>query len=160
MPLNALTAAVLLLTKLPQLHPLLCFKALQLLNHPCMLGTHTPLTPVVLGLVLTYTPPPRILDLQLLNHPWINTYRARRSMRSININTTTSPTTKTAAGEPAAAAAGAGAGAAAAAAAGISHAHSLTMPPTPGSNLAGSAQAAGNFFSGQWSALKPNNIPF
>jgi hypothetical protein len=102
---------------------------------------------------------PFVSVLQLLNHPWINTYRARRSMRCININAT-SPTTKTAAGEPAAAAAGAGAGAAAAAAAGISHAHSLTMPPTPGSNLAGSAQAAGNFFSGQWSALKPSNVPF
>lgn len=76
--------------------------------------------------------------LQLLNHPWINTYRARRSMRSININATSSTSSL----KPLDAAAGS---------AGIAPAHSLTMPPTPGSNLAGNAAAvaaADNFFTG------------
>lgn len=73
--------------------------------------------------------------LQLLNHPWINTYRARRSMRSININAALSTPSGVKPLD-------------AAVASSIAPAHSVTMPPTPGSNLAGNAAAAGNFFSG------------
>src|SRR5512139_906997 len=41
-------------------------------------------------LALTKDASKRPSVLQLLNHPWINTYRARRSMRSININAASS----------------------------------------------------------------------
>ena len=89
--------------------------------------------------------------LQLLNHPWINTYRARRSMRSINVSSSTAaaPAAKPASADITAAAVAAATAAAAAAPAAITPAHSVTMPATPsGANL-GASPAAGSYFSGE-----------